>query len=48
MFPSLSAVLNKADNEICRIRYQIMGANPVIFSTEATKLANLIKQYSIE
>lgn len=36
-----------ADNPY-RVRYQVMGAMPLNFTTEATKLANLIKMYNID
>lgn len=31
----------------CRVRYQVSSAAPLNFSTEAKKLAEMIKQYSL-
>lgn len=36
------------DGLICRVRYQVQYANPLDFSREAKKLADIIKLYSID
>lgn len=39
---------SSADLITCRVRYQVSSAGGVNFSQEATRLASILKQYSID